>query len=110
LFSVLVNISGKQYNNVFDANLDTLVWSLKKAGVPDLKIIVGEVGWPTDGDKNANPNNAKKFYDGFLKKMAKKEGTPMRPGAMDVYLFGLIDEDLKSILPGNFERHWGIFT
>lgn len=26
-----------------------------------------------------------------------------------VYLFGLIDEDAKSVAPGNFERHWGIF-
>ncbi|XP_072983065.1 glucan endo-1,3-beta-glucosidase 8-like isoform X1 [Typha latifolia] len=98
------------YSNVFDANHDTLVWSLRKAGVPDMKIIVGEVGWPTDGDKRANPANAKRFYDGFLKKMAQKTGTPLKPGKMDVYLFGLIDEDMKSVLPGNFERHWGIFT
>ncbi|KAK6922905.1 X8 domain [Dillenia turbinata] len=98
------------YTNVFDANYDTLVWTLKKAGVPDLKIIVGEVGWPTDGDKNANLENAKKFYDGLLKKLASNKGTPLRPGGLDVYLFGLIDEDSKSIAPGNFERHWGIFT
>ncbi|CAL9045934.1 unnamed protein product [Musa banksii] len=105
-----LNDRGHQYTNVFDANYDTLVWSLKKAGVSDMKIIVGEVGWPTDGDKNANTENAKRFYDGFLKKMGQNEGTPMRPGHMDVYLFGLIDEDMKSVLPGNFERHWGIFT
>ncbi|KAJ3695033.1 hypothetical protein LUZ60_000410 [Juncus effusus] len=98
------------YTNVFDANFDTLVWSLKKAGVPDLKIIVGEVGWPTDGDLNANIKNARRFYDGFLRKMASKTGTPKRPGRMEAYLFGLIDENLKSVLPGNFERHWGIFT
>ncbi|URE01040.1 glucan endo-1,3-beta-glucosidase [Musa troglodytarum] len=101
---------GHGYTNVFDANYDTLVWSLKKAGVPDMKVIVGEVGWPTDGDKNANLENAKRFYDGFLRKMARKDGTPMRPGNLEVYLFGLIDEDMKSILPGNFERHWGLFT
>ncbi|KAJ8504166.1 hypothetical protein OPV22_005052 [Ensete ventricosum] len=105
-----LNDQGHQYTNVFEANYDTLVWSLKKAGVPDMKVIVGEVGWPTDGDKNANLENAKRFYDGFLKKMAEKDGTPMRPGHLEVYLFGLIDEDMKSILPGNFERHWGIFT
>ena len=98
-----------RYTNVFDANFDTLVWSLRKAGAPDLKIIVGEVGWPTDGDKNANPAYAKRFYDGLLRKIASKKGTPLRPGIIDVYLFGLIDEDLKSILPGGFERHWGIF-
>ncbi|XP_077253167.1 glucan endo-1,3-beta-glucosidase 8-like [Tasmannia lanceolata] len=105
-----LNDNGLQYTNVFDANHDTLVWSLKKAGAPDLKIIIGEVGWPTDGDKNANKQYAQKFYDGFLKKMAQKKGTPSRPGAMEVYLFGLLDEDQKSIAPGDFERHWGIFT
>ncbi|KAL5223533.1 hypothetical protein ABZP36_010172 [Zizania latifolia] len=101
---------GISYSNVFDANYDTLVTALKKAGVPNLKVIVGEVGWPTDGDKNANVKLARRYYDGLLKKLAKKEGTPLRPGNMDVYMFGLFDEDMKSILPGNFERHWGIFT
>lgn len=100
---------GIQYTNVFDANHDTLVWALKKAGVPDLKIIIGEVGWPTDGDKNANLKNAQNFYDGFFKKMASNKGTPLRHGPMDVYLFGLFDENTKSVAPGNFERHWGIF-
>jgi hypothetical protein len=78
------------YTNVFDANFDTLVWSLRKAGVPDMKIIVGEVGWPTDGDKNANVKNV---------------GTPLRPGHMEVYLFALIDENQKRVQPGRFESH-----
>lgn len=25
-----------------------------------------------------------------------------------MYIFGLIDEDAKSVAPGNFERHWGV--
>ncbi|KAL0316928.1 UNVERIFIED_CONTAM: Glucan endo-1,3-beta-glucosidase 8 [Sesamum radiatum] len=41
--------------------------------------------------------------------LAGNKGTPLRPGYIEVYLFGLIDEDAKSIAPGNFERHWGIF-
>ncbi|KAJ4963993.1 hypothetical protein NE237_023932 [Protea cynaroides] len=99
-----------QYTNVFDANYDTLVWSLKKAGVPDIKIVIGEIGWPTDGDKHANIHYAEKFYDGFFKKMASRKGTPLRQNAYDdVYLFGLLDENMKSVAPGGFERHWGIF-
>lgn len=101
---------GVQYTNVFDANYDTLVWALTKAGVPNLKIVVGEIGWPTDGNKFATVGLAKKFYSGLLKKMASsKKGTPLRPGHLDVYLFSLFDEDQKSIAPGPFERHWGIF-
>jgi hypothetical protein len=55
------------------------------------------------------PQNWLRFYDGFLKRMANKKGTPLRPGQMEAYLFGLLDEDMKSIDPGDFERHWGIF-
>ncbi|TVU08021.1 hypothetical protein EJB05_41403, partial [Eragrostis curvula] len=101
---------GISYTNVFDANYDTLVHALKKAGVPNLKIVVGEAGWPTDGEKNANVKLARRFYDGLLEKLAKNQGTPLRPGKLEVYLFGLFDEDLKSIAPGDFERHWGILT
>ncbi|CAN4124288.1 unnamed protein product [Withania somnifera] len=97
------------YTNVFDANFDTLAWSLKKAGFPNMKIIVGEVGWPTDGNKNANIENAKRFNQGLIQHALSGEGTPARKGKIDVYLFSLIDENTKSIAPGNFERHWGIF-
>ncbi|KAJ6858367.1 glucan endo-1,3-beta-glucosidase 8-like [Populus alba x Populus x berolinensis] len=101
--------TGIQYTNVFDANFDTLVSALKAAGHGDMPIVVGEVGWPTDGDKNANTGNAIRFYNGLLPRLAGNRGTPLRPGYIEVYLFGLLDEDAKSIAPGNFERHWGIF-
>ncbi|KAJ6814362.1 glucan endo-1,3-beta-glucosidase 6-like isoform X1 [Iris pallida] len=97
------------YNNMFDANHDTLLWALKKNGFGNLPIIIGEIGWPTDGDMNANIQYAQKFNQGLLTHISTGQGTPMRPGPIDVYMFSLIDEDEKSIQPGNFERHWGIF-
>ncbi|CAN4075396.1 unnamed protein product [Withania somnifera] len=101
--------NGFTYTNVFDANFDTLVSALKAAGVGNMTILVGEVGWPTNGDKNANVNLAYRFYKGLLPRLAANTGTPLRPEYIEVYLFGFIDEDGKSIAPGNFERHWGIF-
>ncbi|KAL6888645.1 hypothetical protein ACP4OV_009671 [Aristida adscensionis] len=98
------------YTNMFDANYDTLIWALKKNGYGNLPVIVGEIGWPTDGDMNANAQLAQRFNQGFMTHIATGQGTPMRPGPVDAYLFSLIDEDQKSIQPGNFERHWGIFT
>ncbi|GLJ11176.1 hypothetical protein SUGI_0145630 [Cryptomeria japonica] len=107
--SQIVVDNGLQYSNVFDANLDTLVWALKKAGFPNLPIIIGEVGWPTDGEKSANINYAQRFNQGLMKHLMSGQGTPMKAGIVETYLFSLIDEDAKSIAPGNFERHWGIF-
>ncbi|KZV19798.1 glucan endo-1,3-beta-glucosidase 6-like [Dorcoceras hygrometricum] len=106
-YSSPINDNGRIYTNVFDANYDTLVWALQKNGFGNLTTVVGEIGWPTDGDRNANIAFAQRFNQGFISHM--NVGTPMKPGPLDVYLFSLIDEDAKSIQPGNFERHWGIF-
>ncbi|XP_027066913.1 glucan endo-1,3-beta-glucosidase 6 [Coffea eugenioides] len=104
-----VNDGGTNYYNMFDANHDTLVWALQKNGFGNLPVIIGEIGWPTDGDRNANLNYAQRFNQGFMSHVSGGKGTPMRPGPIDAYLFSLIDEDAKSIQPGNFERHWGVF-
>ncbi|KAF5456921.1 hypothetical protein F2P56_026338 [Juglans regia] len=105
-----LNDGGTSYYNMFDANYDTLVWALQKNGFGNLPIIVGEIGWPTDGDRNANRMYAQRFNQGFMSHISGGRGTPMRPVTVDAYLFSLIDEDAKSIDPGNFERHWGVFT
>ncbi|KAL0338825.1 UNVERIFIED_CONTAM: Glucan endo-1,3-beta-glucosidase 5 [Sesamum angustifolium] len=97
------------YTNVFDANYDTLISALEKNGFPSMPIIIGEVGWPTDGDRNANNQLARRFNQGLLDRINQGRGTPKRPTPPDIYLFSLIDEDAKSIDPGNFERHWGVF-
>lgn len=106
-----VNDNGILYTNVFDANYDTCASALKDLGYENMTILVGEMGWPTDGDLNANTKLAYRFYKGLLPKLVFNKGTPLRPNLnIEVYLFALLDEDAKSILPGNFERHWGIFT
>ncbi|CAN1799011.1 Glucan endo-1,3-beta-glucosidase 6 [Linum perenne] len=105
-----LNDGGMSYNNMFDANHDTLVHALQKNGFGNMPIIIGEIGWPTDGDRNANVELARRFNQGFMSRISGGRGSPMRPGPIDAYLFSLIDEDAKSIDPGNFERHWGIFT
>ncbi|XP_076931988.1 glucan endo-1,3-beta-glucosidase 6-like [Bidens hawaiensis] len=100
---------GTTYTNMFEANYDTLVWALQKNGFQNMGIIVGEIGWPSDGDRNANNQYAQRFMQGFMTHIGGNKGTPMRTGPVDAYLFSLIDEDDKSIQPGNFERHWGVF-
>uniref|UniRef100_A0A7N0SWN8 glucan endo-1,3-beta-D-glucosidase n=1 Tax=Kalanchoe fedtschenkoi TaxID=63787 RepID=A0A7N0SWN8_KALFE len=110
-FSSPIVDGGLTYENVFDANYDTLVSALTKNGFGNVPIIVGEVGWPTDGDKNATPTLARRFNQGFMTRVIAGKGTPLRPTQpVEAYLFSLIDEDDKSIQPGNFERHWGVFN
>lgn len=100
------------YYNAFDGNFDTLVAALTKIGYGQMPIVIGEVGWPTDGAVSANLSAARAFNQGLVNHVLSGKGTPMRPGVppLDVYLFSLLDEGAKSVLPGNFERHWGIFS
>lgn len=99
------------YTNTFDASYDTLVQALTEAGFPNMPIILGEIGWATDGVAAATPANAQRFNQGFLDHVQGNKGTPRRPNtSIEYYLFGLLDEDNKDTAPGLFERHWGIFT
>ncbi|KAI5073146.1 hypothetical protein GOP47_0011159 [Adiantum capillus-veneris] len=108
---VQVQDGANAYANTFDASYDTLVAALANEGYPSMPIIVGEIGWPTNGFPAATPKNAQKFNQGFLNHVQENVGTPRRPNTIiEYYLFSLLDEDQKSIDPGNFERHWGIFA
>ncbi|KAF7803890.1 glucan endo-1,3-beta-glucosidase 5 [Senna tora] len=100
------------YTNAFDGNYDTLVAALNKLGYGQMPIVIGEIGWPSDGAIGANVTAARVFNQGLIDHIMGNKGTPLRPNAppMDVYIFGLLDEGAKSTLPGNFERHWGIFS
>lgn len=100
------------YYNAFDGNFDTLVAALSKLGYGQMPIVIGEIGWPTDGAIGANLTAARVFNQGLINHVLSNKGTPLRPGVppVDIYLFSLLDEGAKSVLPGNFERHWGIFS
>ncbi|KAL2610679.1 hypothetical protein R1flu_029252 [Riccia fluitans] len=106
------SLSNLTYTSMFDEMFDLTVAAVKRAGFPRLKIIVGEVGWPTDGIRLANLSNAQKFNNQLLKHLASNSGTPLRPNVtIDAYLFSLLDENVKDLLGGSapYERHWGIF-
>ncbi|XP_057728457.1 glucan endo-1,3-beta-glucosidase 5-like [Arachis stenosperma] len=100
------------YTNAFDGNYDTLVAALSKLGYGQMPIVIGEIGWPSDGAMGANITAARVFNQGLVNHVLSNKGTPLRPNSppMDIYIFSLLDEGAKSILPGSFERHWGIFS
>ncbi|GAA0165475.1 glucosidase [Lithospermum erythrorhizon] len=104
--SIIVRDANHTYTNVFDFWYDTCTHALRKMGAGDLEIVVGKVGWPTDGAPGATPENAAMFYRGLLNKI--NEGTPLNKKPINVYLETLIDENFfRSPIPTS--RHMGIF-
>jgi hypothetical protein len=88
------------YQNTFGANHDKLVTALPWKGFGNVSVIMGELGWPTDGDINTNTNldYAQRFNQGFLYCTHHlRPGHAVVLGPVDAYLFSLIDEDRKSI-------------
>ncbi|CAI9265879.1 unnamed protein product [Lactuca saligna] len=67
---------------MFDANYDTLVWAIQKNGFTSMGIIVGEIGCPSYGDRNANNQLAQRFMQGFCEMpLIQREGTNFLPPA-----------------------------
>ncbi|KAL0359582.1 UNVERIFIED_CONTAM: Glucan endo-1,3-beta-glucosidase 5 [Sesamum angustifolium] len=107
---VVTDINGAVYTNVFEFMHDAFAWALRKAGAPDIKIVVGQVGWPTDGYPGVNVSTAERFYKHLLPYVVSNKGTPMRPGApIDTYVHALTDENKMSFFYP-FARHWGIYA
>nr|GLL42907.1 glucan endo-1,3-beta-glucosidase 9 isoform X1 [Ipomoea trifida] len=106
------NYSRKIYKNSFDLSYDTLVSALSSAGFPQMDIVVGQIGWPTDGAANATSSNAEVFLKGLMERLHSKSGTLSKATKLplETYILSLLDEDKRSIASGSFERHWGVFT
>ncbi|KAG8373287.1 hypothetical protein BUALT_Bualt11G0008200 [Buddleja alternifolia] len=109
-FSVYDEKTKLVYRNAFEFAYDSFLTAIAKAGAPDLTLMVGQIGWPTDGYPGANTSNAERFYRELLPYLKSKKGTPLRPGvSIDVYLHSLVDENMNWITYGSFQRHWGVY-
>uniref|UniRef100_A0A6N2L5H0 glucan endo-1,3-beta-D-glucosidase n=1 Tax=Salix viminalis TaxID=40686 RepID=A0A6N2L5H0_SALVM len=106
------NDAHRTYKNSFDLGYDTVVSALSTAGFPEMDVVVAKIGWPTDGAANATSSTAETFMKGLMDHLRSKSGTPLRPRnpPIETYIYSLLDEDQRSIVDGNFERHWGVFT
>ncbi|KAG8371516.1 hypothetical protein BUALT_Bualt13G0095700 [Buddleja alternifolia] len=103
------NDTHKTYKNIFDMSYDTITSALSSAGFPQVDVVIGRIGWPTDGAANATSSLAQEFTKGLIDHLhSKKTAKSSKPS--EIYIFSLLDEDNRSIANGNFERHWGLFT
>lgn len=99
------------YKNIFDAMIDALHVALGKIGLGSLPIVIGECGWPTAGDQDANPANAQAFNQNLINHCKSWAGTPRIPGKkIGCFVFETYDEDEKDVGPGPFERYWGVLN
>lgn len=105
-------VDGKYtYRNAFEFMYDAMVVAIEKAGYPHMEIVIGQIGWPTDGAEDASVENAERFYRSFLTYIAQKKGTPRRPNKnIDVYLAALTDENKVPLEMGAYQRRRGIYN
>jgi Glycosyl hydrolases family 17 len=97
------------YTNLFDATIDAILAAMEREGFKGIPVAVTETGWPTAGHVVATKENAAIYNGRIMERVRTSVGTPRRPGEpVEVYLFDLYDENLKS--GGEFEKHFGIFN
>ncbi|XP_058181749.1 glucan endo-1,3-beta-glucosidase-like [Rhododendron vialii] len=104
-------VTGMNYTNMYDLQLDAVYVSMKKLGFPDVDIAVGETGWPSAGDPGmvlCTVQNAQWYNLNVVKRAGSGVGTPLMPGRnFETFLFALFNEDQKT--GGTIEKHWGLF-
>ncbi|CAI7895012.1 unnamed protein product [Closterium sp. NIES-54] len=107
---VFDNKTKTQYCNIMDSSLDGVVYALERIGYPNMEVVIGEAGWPSDGHPNATLALAQSYNNGLLRHLLSGKGTPHRPNRLfTFYIFDLFDQDAKSTAPGPFERRWGVY-
>ncbi|KAL9234800.1 hypothetical protein vseg_009626 [Gypsophila vaccaria] len=98
--------NGLPYQNEYDALVDSVHASLAKVGAPHVRAPTAETAWPSSGGDSAGPGNAHTYYTNVINH--SKNGTPLKPGPTEVYLFSMFDENEK---PGDaVEQHFGLFN
>ncbi|KAL8129364.1 hypothetical protein V2J09_018519 [Rumex salicifolius] len=108
LHSNLVTDSGNglQYQNLFDALVDSFYAALESVGGDGVGIVVSETGWPSQGTDIATSGNAGTYYKNLIGHVA--HGTPKKQGQpLETYMFAMFDEDQK--YEDEVERYFGLF-
>ncbi|ESQ31974.1 hypothetical protein EUTSA_v10004182mg [Eutrema salsugineum] len=99
------------YTNMFDAQLDSVYSAMDRLGFSDVEIVVGEIGWPSEGDGGqigVDVATAAEFNKKVVARVNSGIGTPLMPNrTFETYIFALFNENLKS--GPTSERNFGLF-
>ncbi|XP_010421258.1 PREDICTED: glucan endo-1,3-beta-glucosidase-like [Camelina sativa] len=98
------------YTNMLDAQLDSVYSAMDKLGFSDVEIVIGEIGWPSEGDRDqigVDVSTAAEFNKNLVARVDSGTGTPLMPNrSFETYIFALFNENLKS--GPTSERNFGI--
>ncbi|KAH7286859.1 hypothetical protein KP509_32G025300 [Ceratopteris richardii] len=98
--------SGLHYSNLFDAQVDTLIYAMAASGYGSIPVVVTETGWPHAGDSSATTQNAQAYNSNLVASVPN--GTPKKPNQLiSTYIFDLFDENQKG--GAAYETSFGIF-
>ncbi len=104
---LLVHIHPYQEGIPVEESLERVesIYRQLRAAYPNKPIVIGEVGWPSDGQTEGqavpNPVNQRRFVRQVVE-WAKANG-------VEVYIFELFDEKWKIADEGPVGAHWGLF-
>lgn len=104
--NVIVGDGNLQYKNLFDALLDVMYTAVEKMGGSNIKIVVSESGWPSEGGRGASVENAQTYYKNLIDHVGN--GTPKKQGTIETFLFAMFDENNKD--GAETEKHFGLFN
>jgi exo-beta-1,3-glucanase (GH17 family) len=93
-----------EYQNLFDATVDSFYVAMGNHGGSSVPLVVAESGWPSAGGVAASPENAAIYNQNLINHVGS--GTPRHPGAIEMYLFSMFNENLKE---SGVEQNWGFF-
>lgn len=102
----------------FDMQVDMQRVALCKNGYADLKVWIGETGWPSDNDPKATLENAYWYVENVIRRSKglhlnneSKDNARWKGVPFSVFLFEAFDEEKKyEIEHGNrFENKFGLF-
>ncbi|KAM0997418.1 hypothetical protein ACFX15_007003 [Malus domestica] len=103
--------NGLKYYSLLEAQIDAVFAAMSAVGYGDVKLVVTETGWPSNGDENeigAGKANAAAYNGNLVKRVLTGGGTPLKPNdPLNVYLFALFNEDQKT--GPTSERNYGLF-
>ncbi|KAJ3705776.1 hypothetical protein LUZ61_009481 [Rhynchospora tenuis] len=95
-----------QYQNLFDAMVDSVYYALEKTGASDVGLVVSESGWPSTGGVDTTVDNAQTYNQKLINHVPN--GTPKRSGNLETYIFAMFNENQKK--GDEVERHFGLFN